>query len=213
MFFPLIGCIIYLVQNFNHKTTLTNITENLKEIVVSNYKVEQLEKALRFSDTITNKLNLADAYTDIGRYPDAIALYTACLQGFMSDDPTVRMKVLKACFLNGDYDKTIFYGDALEREKSFKNSEERVAYAWATYYSGNHDLAENRFAGMDHSFTNYYHRLEYSKFLVKIDKKASAIEKLSELLGEFEHMKSHERRLKSDTFREVKDLHASLVRA
>src|SRR5688500_8079699 len=120
VFFPLIGCLIYLLHNFNNRTTIDTLTENVKEAVISNYKLEQLEKALRFSDNLKNKTNLADAYVENGRYQDAISLYSACLQGFMSDDPFVQMKLLNAHFMNGDYDSAVKYGDKLGSDKSFK---------------------------------------------------------------------------------------------
>jgi hypothetical protein len=213
LFFPLIGCIIYLVHNFNNRATLSTLTETVKEVVISNYRVEQLEKALRFSDTVKNKMNLAEAYMELGRYADAVALYTSCLQGFMADDLTLRMNALFAHFMNADYQAVISYGSSLESEKSFKNSQERVAYAWSFYHTGKTDLAERIFVSMDNSFANYFHRMEYSKFLLKTGKIEDAKVKLTELVEEFEHMKGTERRLEKSTFREIKELYASHVRA
>lgn len=212
LLFPVVGCIIYLFYNFNNKATLNSLTENVKEIVISNYKIEQLEKALRFSDNIKNKINLADAYVEIARYQDAIHLYNSCMQGFMSDDPPLRMKLLYTHFMNEDYNAAIQQGDKLESEKTFKNSEERVAYAWSLFQAGKTSLAENIFADMDKSFTNYYQRMEYCKFLLKIEKTELAKEKLADLMEEFDYMKGPERRLKKDTIREIKDLYTSYVR-
>jgi len=58
----------------------------LKQVVNSNYKIEQLEKSLRFVDNYANKLNLADAYMDHGRFKEAVDLYQGCLNSFMADD-------------------------------------------------------------------------------------------------------------------------------
>ena len=66
LLFPLIGCIVYLVHTFNNRDTISAITENVKGVVISNYRIDQLEKALRFSDNVTNKVNLADAYAELG---------------------------------------------------------------------------------------------------------------------------------------------------
>ena len=213
LFFPLFGCIIYLVQNFNSVPTIKSLEENVKAAVISNYKIEQMEKALRFSDSVKNKVNLADEYVNIARYDDAIPLYESCLQGFMNDDPSLKMKLLNAHFMKGDYDAAVQYGNNLKSEKTFKNSEIRVIYAWSVYQTGQAELAETIFADMDKSFSNYYHRLEYCKYLLKIDKMELAKEKLSELIEEFDHVKGPERRLNRDTFRQIKDLHASHVRA
>ena len=60
---------------------------------------------------------------------------------------------------------------------------------------GQADLAETIFADMDKSFSNYFHRLEYCKFLLKIEKMELAKEKLSDLIEEFDHVKGPERKL------------------
>jgi len=213
LFLPLFGCIIYLVQNFNSASTIKSLEENVKAAVISNYKIEQLEKALRFSDSVKNKVNLADEYANIGRYGDAIQLYESSLQGFMSDDPLLKMKLLNAHFMNENYGAAVQYGDNLKSETTFKNSEVRVTYAWAIYQTGQAALAETIFADMDKSFSNYYHRLEYCKFLIKTEKMELAKEKLNELMQEFDHVKGPERRLNRETFSQVKDLHASYVRS
>jgi len=213
LFFPLFGCIIYLVQNLNSASTIKSLEENVKAVVISNYKIEQLEKGMRFSDNFKNKVNLADEYVNVSRYDDAIPLYESCLQGFMSEDPSLRMKLLNAHFMKGDYDAAVRYGNNLKSEKTFKNSEVRVPYAWSVYETGQADLAETIFADMDKSFSNYYHRLEYCKFLLKIEKMELAKEKLSDLIEEFDHVKGPERKLNRDTFRQIKDLYASHVRA
>jgi hypothetical protein len=213
LFLPLFGCIIYLVQNFNSSSTIKNLEENVRAVVISNYKIEQMEKALRFSDSVKNKVNLADEYVNIGRYIDAIQLYESSLQGFMSDDPSLKMKLLNAHFMNEDYSAAVQYGDNLKSETTFKNSEVRVTYAWSIYQTGQAALAETIFADMDKSFSNYYHRLEYCKFLIKTEKMELAKEKLSELMQEFDHVKGPERRLNRETFSQVKDLHASFVRS
>jgi hypothetical protein len=209
IFFPGFGCLFYLFHHFYNRNTITNVTEGVKGVVNSNYRLEQLEKALRFNDSLKNKIALADAYMQYARYKDAVKLYSDCLSGFMADDPGLRTKLLKAHFLNGDYDETISWGKKLESEKSFKNAEEKAAYAWALHYQGKTDLAEGVFRDTDKTFTNYFHRLEYCKFLLATDKKDELKNKLSDLVEEFEHMKGNERRMKRNLIREVKDLYAT----
>jgi hypothetical protein len=213
LFFPLIGCVIYLVQNFSSRTSIDAIAENVKEVVNSNYKIEQLEKALKFSESVTNKLNLATAYMEVERYRDAAALYAESLQGFMADDPAVTMKLCHAHFMDNNFAASVECGARLEPLKAFRNSEERVAYAWALHHAGDTGKAESIFIDMDRSFTNYYHRMEYSKFLIKTGKTELAKEKLRDLVDEFEHMNGPERRLKKNTYREIKDLYTNLAGA
>lgn len=75
IFFPYVGCLIYLYEAFYSRRTVSNLTEGFKQVVNSNYRIEQLEAALRFSNTAKNKMDLAGAYVAIGRNADAITLY------------------------------------------------------------------------------------------------------------------------------------------
>lgn len=211
IFFPVIGCVIYLIQNFSGRGTVQNLTEGVKEVVNSNYKIEQLEKALRFADNITNRINLADAYVQNGRYQDALALYKECLQGFMADDPTLRMKVLHTHFMARDFAAAIEIGNSLVQEKMFKNSETRISYAWAFYHNGQAEQSRNVFSDMNKSFTNYLHRLEYCRFLLATKDHEELKTVLSELLDEIEHMKGTERRVHRDVIKQVREIAAMKV--
>lgn len=207
LLFPLIGCIIYLVHNFNNRASLSTIAENVKEAVISNYRIDQLEKAVRFSDNVKNKIDLADAYAETGRYKDAIRLYTESLQGFMSDDPGIRMKLLYAQFMEGSFSDAIALGAGLESEKSFRDAGQRVVYAWALYKAGRTSDAEQVFQDMNRPFTNYFHRLEYCKFLIEIDKQESAKNNLEVVIDEFGQMQASERQQKRTIFNQAKDLY------
>ena len=61
---------------------------------------------------------------------------------------------------------------------------------------------------MNKSFTNYFHRLEYCKFLLDLKKQTAAQENLRKLMDEFDQMQSSERNLKRGMLRQVKDLYA-----
>jgi hypothetical protein len=212
VFFPGVGALIYLFHHFYNRSNVESISEGLKGVVNSNYRIERLEKALRFSDTVSNRINLADTYVEYGRYADAIELYRKCLTGFMADDPGLRMKLLSACFLNDDYAGSVALGESLEKEKSFKDAGQRVAYAWALHYQGKTEKAEAAFRDMDKSFTNYPQRTEYCKFLIRNERPDEVKEKLQELLSEFEHMKAPERRLHRELISEIRDLYSRQVK-
>jgi len=209
LLFPGIGSAFYLFHHFYNRNGITTLTESIKGTVNSNYRITQLEKALRFSDNIRNRTNLADAYVDFGRYEDAIVLYKESLTGFMADDPGLRMKLLRAYFLNQDYTQAIALGSELEREKSFRNAEPRLAYAWALHYNGKTESAEQIFIDMDKPFTNYRHRLEYSKFLLHNGRQEDLRTKLTDLLEEFDHIRGPERKLYRDIISETKHLYST----
>ena len=204
--FPGIGSALYVYHHFYSRENVSTITQSIKEIVNSNYRLEELEKALKFSDSAANKINLADAYVQYGKYDEAMALYKDCLRGFMADDPPLQMKLLHVCFLKKDYPSTVSCGSALESEKTFKNSESRIAYAWALYHIGQTEKSGEVFEDMNKSFTNYKHRLAYCHFLKQNNRAEDLRNLLTELLEEFEHMKGNERRTYRSLIQEIKEM-------
>ncbi|MFY8037630.1 MAG: hypothetical protein ACOVMQ_10715 [Cyclobacteriaceae bacterium] len=210
IFFPGLGSLLYLFDQYYNQKNISSITETIKEVVNSNHKTEQLEKALRFSDNTKNKLDLAAAYMELGRYADAIHLYESTLIGYMEDDPGVRMKLLDAHFMAKGYDQVILLGEKLESEKSFKNAEPRLSYAWALHYQGKSEAAEKVFQDMNKPFTNFKHRVAYGAFLSATSRKEEAKVLLETLLEEFEHMSGPERKLHRDVSRDARNLYTSL---
>jgi len=207
---PGIGCAIYLYHHFYNRSNIETLAEGVKNVVNTNYRLEQLERAHRLSDNISTKTNLAAAYVTYGRFDDAITLYKECLTGFMADDPILQMKLLQTYFLKKDYDAAVKLGHNLHVEKEFRKSDERISFAWALYYTGETADAEKEFQDMDKSSANHWKRMEYAKFLLLTGHREVAHEKLNTLLEEFDLMRAGERKVNSTTIREVKDLVARL---
>jgi hypothetical protein len=206
IFFPVVGCVIYLYDNFYSRNQLRSFSEAAKTLVNSNRRIEQLEKNVKFNDNVTNKLNLAQAYASIGRYEEAVKLYESCLKGFSSEDPVIQMNLLSACYQNKNYKRVIELGQKLSGYKDFTNSQERIALAWAYYYEGDQAKAIGVFNDLNRSYTNYKHRVEYTKLLIKLDKQEEAEDVLARLLEEFELIKGYERSSNRGLIREAKAL-------
>lgn len=207
LIFPGVGCAIYLYHAFYNRSNLQTLKQGLQGVLNSNYHIEQMEKQVRFSDNVTNKTRLADAYMQVGRYEEALTLYKECLStGFMADDPDLRMKALQASFMKEDYTETISYGKSMASEKTFHNSEARIDYAWALHYAGKEAQAADVFKDLDKSFTNYRHRANYCKFLLQTNKPEVLKETLICLLEEFEHMDTNQRRYYRTVINEVKEM-------
>lgn len=206
IFLPVVGSIVYLFIHFFTKRNIHNVALGMKELVNSNYKVEQLEKESKFTDTVSMKMKLADEYVHKERYKDAIQLYESCLNGLFAEDPKLLLKLVRTHYLDGNFAFAVKYGDKLQSEKTFKQSEERIGYAWSLYKQGQPEAAEKIFQEMDVKFANYRHRMEYSKYLNETGRKQEASRKLSELLEELSHMDSFERKLKRQVHGEIKTL-------
>jgi hypothetical protein len=187
-FFPLIGCIIYLYHHFYSKENVRTISEGIKETVDKNYQTRKLEDKLNFSDSVQNKTRLADNYLKTGEYTKAIALYDSCLQGFDKSNTDTIQKIIKSYFLIEDYEKAVSWGNQIKNNREFIGSDGHVSYAWSLFHLNHLEEAEENFIQMDSSYTNFSQRIEYARFLDKIDKKEAAKEKLQELLEEYSHI-------------------------
>ncbi len=170
IFLPLFGSLIYLYIHYMTRDNMVQAEEGLKQTFIPNYKTQQLEKALQLSDTFNNRMNLADAYLEDGRYEEALELYRTCSSGFDENDPVILMKTLRANYFLENYHAVIELGEKLQDEKLFQNSEERTGLSVAYSRIGDLEKAEAEFKTMDHRFSNYNHRLEYAKFLMEIGK-------------------------------------------
>jgi len=207
---PYIGCFIYLYDAFYSRRSVTQVTEAFKQVVNSNYKIEQLEKEAKFNNSATNNIRLADAYMEVGRYAEAADLYYGCRVGFLAEDEALSKKLVNAYYLAGEFDKCEALGAEISNMKSFKNSVERISLAWSLHQLGKSNEAKAHFEDMNKTFTNYDQRLAYCDFLIATNDLSSAKELANELASEFEMMKGPERRLHRDSIRRVSNLQQSL---
>lgn len=211
LFFPLGGGLIYLYHTFYSRRNVDNLLEGVKNTLVPNYKIERLEKQLTYSNTVSNKIELADEYSAAGNPEKALNLYNSCLDGIHKDDPKLLQKIIINSYLCGDYKSAIKHGNVVKDSAEFRNSEERIAYAWAHYYENEQEIAEKHFKGMDARFSNYKHRMEYAIFLNKTNRKAEGNAKLEELLEEIDAMDRYEQKLKRKVYREIKQVKNQLT--
>jgi len=206
LFLPLIGSLIYLFTNFESSANIETVSETIKGVVNENYEVEKLLKESNYTDTITNKIKLADTYASNQKYLQAIALYESCLEGFNADDLKTKEKLMVAKYFIEDYEAVQELGDSLNENPTFKNSESRVVYAWSLHFLGNHEKAEEVFKAMDIRFSNYVHRSEYAKFLIEQKRSLEAKELLTELEEELSDMEAGEQKRKRAIRKEINNI-------
>lgn len=206
IFFPYIGCALYLYDAFYSRRTVSAIKEGFKEVVNSSYRLEQLEKQARFSGSAKNRIELADEYIRYNRFADAVAMYEECRVGYLADDEPLKRKLVHALYLNEQFDRCIEIGRELNGSKDFRNAPEHISLAWALHKAGYADEALEHFRNMDRSYTNYPHRCAFCRFLMTTGKADEAKEKLTEMSDEIEHMTSTERRANRDAMRMVGEL-------
>jgi len=183
---------------------IDDLSDGFRGIVNSNYQVEKLEKETKFTDTMSNKKYLAIQYLNKGRTNEAIDLLNSCLVGIHADDQEINRLLLQAYYSQKEYGKCIDESKKIKNDYTFANAEEKALLAWAYYYSGDSEKAESIFKSQDGLFSNYFQRLEYSKYLQHIGRTTEAKKKLAVMIEEIEHMDKYEKKLKSKIYNEIK---------
>jgi hypothetical protein len=211
IFLPLIGCLLYMYDAFYTRRTAMKIAESLTQVVSNNFRLEQLEREVTFSNNARNKILLADEYVLCGRHTDAVALYESCRDGYMVDDEPLKRKLMYALYLGKHYHRVVQLGEELRLTKDFRNAPEHISLAWSYQNLGRTADAEKHFQDMDRTFTNYEHRFSFCEFFVATSRPEKAKEKLTELQDEIEQMKTQEKRVHRDIFRSITELHRSLT--
>jgi hypothetical protein len=106
LFFPVIGGIVYLMMEVispsGVQTSSQIITETVARKMMPSRKLEQLRQELQFSNTITNRENLADEYVLCGFFDEAITLYLECLEA-ANQNTAILLKLAKTYFEKNDF--------------------------------------------------------------------------------------------------------------
>ena len=194
VFLPVIGSVIYLYDHFYNRENISQISEGVKEAVNSNYKVEKLKRQVNFTDSVENKMNLADTYMEQDDYEGALELYESCLEGFNRNNHNLHQRLIQCYFFLGKFEKAIIFGNKIENVREFQKSEAKIAYAWSYYETGNYENAARLFESMNTRYSNYPHRMEYSKFLKLTGKSELGLDILDDLDREYDQMNSAERK-------------------
>jgi len=153
MIIPLIGCLLYLYDHFYSRRNLIEATEGLKGMVNSNYEIEKLESNLKFSNSITNKMKLADKYMEFNRFKEAADMYESTMSTD-EDDPYLLMKLVDAHFGANNHGQVVKYGNMINDHRDFEDAKERICLAWSLFHIGEIEKAEKHFKEMDTPFSN-----------------------------------------------------------
>lgn len=210
IFFPAIGSIIYLFDTFYSRRNVESLAEGVKGGFINNYKIQKLEREIVFSNTVSKRIELADEYLRNDNYLKAAEIYESCLEGIYKNDTELLLKLIRVNFYLQNYQKVIEHGNVIVGDKSFKNSNEKAAFAWSFYEIGDNDKAGAIFRELDVRFSNYNQRLEYAKYLKVSGNAVLAKDKLQNLIAEIESMDNHERNLKRRIFKQIKSEYSKI---
>lgn len=208
LIFPFFGSVFYLYDTFYRRDEFNGIREEVKSTLVPGYKSNDLEKHLKYTDTVTNRVVLGDEYSSKGNYVEALSLFHSCNEGIYKNDVHLLLKIIKNSYLLEDYKSVIEYGNQIKQEKEFANSNEKAAYAWSLYYENRNEDALTNFEDLNIAYSNYECRLEYARLLNLIDKRNEAKSLIEEMLEEIESMDIYEKKMKKAIYKEIKNAYS-----
>lgn len=106
-------------------------------------------------------------------------------------------------YLINNYEKVIEYGCEISEKEEFKKSNEKIAFAWALYFTGNKDKSKSIFQAWESRYTNFVHRYKYCKMLIEEELVKEAVNKLNEMKLEIEDMERIERRNHQEIYKSI----------
>lgn len=114
IFFPLVGSLVYFFVEY-----LPDIKamSNIKKSRISNKpkNIKLLQRELEITDSVKNRLNLAEAYFHSSQYQESIELLEKSLNGVHANDLNILEGLCHSHFRNGTYDNAIEYLDKYEK--------------------------------------------------------------------------------------------------
>ena len=179
IFFPLVGSIVYFFVEYLPDI---NTMSKIKKARISNKpkNIKLLQRELEITDSVKNRLNLAEAYFHSNQYRESIELLEKSLTGIHVNDLNILEGLCHSHFRNKTYDKSIEYLNQYERiNKGLLPNKLRLVRAKAYEAKSNLQKAMAEYEAIANICTGEEARCSYAIML----KKQGHVEKAKELFG------------------------------
>lgn len=190
VFLPYIGGIVYFIMEvlpeLIHSQSVSNMGTALDGRFRPNRKIENLEHLVKRQGTITNIVQLADAYSEAGNYEKAVELYKSCLQGPYEHDGEIQFKIVNSLFRAGNIP---FAQEALKifkERNEISNQEQAIIEILVNQdFAKLQDIFDNT-SNFEVGYNLVKHYIEIDDF----EKAESVVEEMKEIRSEYPMYKS-----------------------
>jgi hypothetical protein len=203
---PILGPLIYIITQVYNKNDAEKIQSEITSIINPTKKIKDLEKKLEFSDTYTNKIDLADAYLANNDFTNAIINYKETLKDTSQNNLYAHQQLILCYFQLKDFVGVIDSSEYIKNKPEFKGSKQQFCYGLALKEIGELEKAEIELKQIDRPYSNYSERLELAKFFIENNKTTEGKELLNEISSESQYMTKPNRRIYRATIAEVERL-------
>ncbi len=190
VFLPYIGGLVYFIMEvlpeLIHSQSVNNMGNAIDGKFHPNRKIEDLERLVKRQGTISNIVQLADAYSEAGNYEKAVELYKSCLQGPYEHDGEIQFKIVNSLFRAGNIP---FAQEALrifKEHNEISNQEQAIIEI----------LVNQDFAKLQDIFDNTsnfevgYNLVKHYIEIEDLDKAEAIVEEMKEIRNEYPMYKS-----------------------
>lgn len=134
VFIPAIGCAVYfatqVLPELGQSRTVRTAGKRLVKAVDPQRELRRRKDQLEISDTVENRLKLADECMEANLIADAVDLYESCLREPHEGDPHIMLRLAKAQFLADRFAEARSTLDRLiELNPDFRSADGHLLYA------------------------------------------------------------------------------------
>lgn len=211
-FFPGLGVLLYFIAEYLPSVRaggLRSAGRQLARRLNPAAEVRRLEDEVALSNTVNNRLALADAYLEAGRGDDAVALVRTCQQGIHEDDPRVLGALARACQAAGRMDEAREAMDRLKGQNTLLTAAMQLLDARIAEDSGDVQGALRSYAILSRGAAGEEARARYALLLKSLGRHDEAYALFEEMLRHARVSSGHYRRAEKEWLdiarRELKD--------
>ena len=205
-FLPVLGSLIYIITQVYNQKDAEKIQSELTSIINPTGKLKDLEGKLEFSDTYSNRIELADAYTQHMDMPNAILNFKKTLEDTVQDDLYARQQLVLCYFQLKAYSEVIEQAEIIKDKLEFIGSKQQFCYGLALKEQNRLEEAEIQLKQIDRPYSNYAERLELAKLYLETDRQTEGEDLLNEIYSESQNMTKTNKSLYRATIAEVEKL-------
>ncbi|RAJ83356.1 hypothetical protein CLV59_103323 [Chitinophaga dinghuensis] len=160
IFLPGLGAAVYFVLEILPDITNGTFGQQLLRLISPNGRIREWENRVQLSDTITNRMQLAEAYAEQKHYDKAISLAQSCLNSYSTDQGII-LQLARFQFLHQQYADSLVNFDRLNKMPGVRmsNVADELMYAQAleaTMETEKAEKAYQRIIQVHHSLEAMY---------------------------------------------------------
>jgi hypothetical protein len=205
IFAPMVGMLAYFVveilPELMGSRTARGAAAGVGRALNPGRAVREGEKRLAMTPTTANKVALAEAYLEVGRAEEAIALFRDTLVGVHATDPSLMFGLARAEFAQGNFAATEQTLDALRAANpDFQSPEAHLIYARSLEEQNKIEGALHEYAALAPYYPGQEARCRYAVLLAKAGQQIEAQRIFREICQSIEMSPRHARRLQREWY-------------